>query len=190
MKNVKRFKFEQNKAIINRQWEIIWNVVSVIFRGDCSLFRLCARGTLRSTVSQSFFLFFYLCNAVPCVCVSIVHVWSLLKCVNTDNTPYCPPNGCWDIAVLRLRCRKARNKKKMHKEKNPKWFELFPAGKRCRLTHEPCWNAQDTIWVKRKVFFVYSYNFLVSESTAVADRSTLHKNICAGDILPEQVMLL
>lgn len=47
-----------------------------------------------------------------CMCVSFVHVWRLLKCVNSDNTPYCPPRGCRDIAISCLRCRKAREKKK------------------------------------------------------------------------------
>lgn len=125
----------------------------------CSLFLLCPGGTLRRvSQSSSFFILSVQCSTF--MCFAFMHVWRLSKCVSSDNTPYCPPHGCWDIAVLCLRCRKGRNKKKrcIHK-KILKWFAIFPAGKRCRLAGAPRWKLQDTISVK-EAFLVYSYNFL------------------------------
>lgn len=52
-----------------------------------------------------------------CICVSVVHVWCLPKCVNSDNTPVPNPWFLRDIAIQCLRCRKAGTKTKMHAEK-------------------------------------------------------------------------
>ncbi len=96
------------------------------------------------------------------VCVSFVHVWCLLKCVSSDSTPYCPPRGGRDMAILCLRCRKAMKKRRKKKRCRKYWnsLECSLQAKRCRLARTPCWNLQDTISFWREGFVVYSHNFL------------------------------
>lgn len=99
MKSIEHSKFEQNQTELSCQREAIWYCISVIFRVSLGgLFLLCPWGTLSVTI-------FFICA------MQYLHVWCLLKCVNSDNAPYCPSRGCRDIAILCLRCRKARKKR-------------------------------------------------------------------------------
>lgn len=126
-KSIEQSKFEQIQTKqLSSQREIIWNSISVVFRvWLCGLFLLWPRDTPRRRVSPSFF-FFLSVQRSTCMCVSLVHVWRPLKCVNSDNAPYCPPRGRGDIAILCLRCREARQKRRKKKKtrRTPKNTEI------------------------------------------------------------------